>query len=700
MADGVGVLSAISVKDIVKQPAVLLAVGLMLILVMMILPVPPIVLDIGLTLSFAMAILVFTVTLFIQKPLDFSSFPSVLLMALLLRLSLNISSTKLIIGEGHTGTGAAGGVIEGFAMFIMGGNLFMGLVIFCVLIIVNFLVITKGAGRMAEVGARFALDAMPGKQLAIDADVAAGAISHEEARRLREMQQEEASFLGSLDGVSKFVKGDAIAGLLITLLNLVAGIGIGLGVHGITLGEAVQNYSILTVGDGLVSQIPAVIISVAAGFLLSKGQGKDSVDTALIRQMLGSPLALGTVSGLLALFALFPGLPFLPFTTGAGILGYAAWKAWQRQESEKALQMEPPELVEPAKQSTLGDVLDLDEIHVELDISLASILNRKTENFDKRIENLRKFIVERYGFVMPMVRVTDAAIGHGRYKIRVQGASVAEDTLLIDQKLALIKEDEYKDILGANSREPVYGAEARWVSGMDGDRLSEKGVTVIEPIEVLATHLLESVQNGFDRLMSRRALRKALDCFVDLSDEGRGIANKKLLDEFLPDKVTYETLQWVMRGLLAEKISIRNIPLILEAIVEHQVRAANIDELVEAVRRSISFQFLQGYKSEDGTLPLVQLSPKWDELIKERMTPKGEGDLPSNLTAEEFKKLGDEVQEALNKAAIAGHYAAVAVSAARRRIVRDVLRSRGINNPVIAFEEIVPGSRPAMLAVA
>ena len=523
MADAVAALKSLSPKDIIRQPAALMAVGLMTILVMMILPVPPIVLDIGLTASFAMAILVFTVTLFIEKPLDFSSFPSVLLMALLLRLSLNISSTKLIIGEGHTGTDAAGGVIEGFAMFIMGGNLFLGLIIFCVLIIVNFMVITKGAGRMAEVGARFALDAMPGKQLAIDADVAAGAISHEEARRLREIQQEEASFLGSLDGVSKFVKGDAVAGLLITLLNLVAGIAIGLGVHHISLGEAVQNYSILTVGDGLVSQIPAVIISVAAGFLLSKGQGQDSVDTALIRQMLGSPVALTVVAGLLAVFALFPGLPFLPFMVGAGLLGYSAYLAWHRQEDEKeaAANAEKAEVFDKPKSQKLGDVLDLDEIHVELDRSLSSLLTGPTDGFDERIEKLRKFVIQRYGFVMPPVRVTDATLGQGRYRISIQGATVAEDTLEFGKLLALVKNDEHTDIHGIATSEPVYGAEARWVSKLDADRLSERGVTIIEPVEVLATHLLESVQNGFDRLMSRRALREALKCFVELS--GRGV---------------------------------------------------------------------------------------------------------------------------------------------------------------------------------
>ncbi|ADM09649.1 flagellar biosynthesis protein FlhA [Parvularcula bermudensis HTCC2503] len=702
MSEAVATPTRIDAMSILREPAVLLAMGLMVIIVMMILPVPPIVLDIGLTASFAFAILIFTITLFIEKPLDFSAFPSVLLMSLLLRLSLNISSTKLIIGEGHTGTGAAGNVIEGFAMFIMNGNLIMGLIIFTVLIIVNFLVITKGAGRMAEVGARFALDAMPGRQLAIDADVAAGAITHEEARRLRELQQEETAFLGSLDGVSKFVKGDAVAGLLITLLNLVAGIAIGMGVHDVSLGEAVQNYSVLTVGDGLVSQIPAVIISVAAALLLSKGQGKGSVDVALFGQMTGSPYALLTVAMLLTVFALLPGLPFLPFMLGAGAFGYLGWRGLQATARRDALALEEEKATDldalPAP-ATLGDSLDLDEIHVELDRGLSSILSGSQESFDKRIEKLRTFIVSRYGFVMPPVRVTDAALGSGAYRISLQGTKVGEATLMIDHSLALVKHADYRDIPGVDATEPVYKAEARWVTPHWAQEMADRGITVIEPVEILATHLLESVQNNFERLMSRRALREALDALTNLSDPVRAESNKKLLDEFLPEKVTYDTLQWVMRGLLAEKISVRNVPLLLEAIVEHQPRCPNIDDLIEAVRRQLAFQFIEEYKSPDGTLPVVQLGQTWDKLLADRLRPDPDNGGTGALSADEYKRLGDDVQEALNKAAMAGAYAAIAVTGRRRRFVRDVVSARAIKNPVIAFEEIGSGARPAILAV-
>ena len=341
------------------QPTVLLALALMAIIVMMILPMPAAVLDVGLAASFALAILIFTVTLFIEKPLDFSSFPTILLASLMLRLSLNVSSTKLIIGQGHTGTGAAGDVIEGFANFVMGGSIFLGLVVFGVLLIVNFMVITKGAARMAEVGARFALDGMPGKQLAIDSDISAGAIDHAEARDRREREQQETTFFGSLDGASKFVKGDAVAGLLITLLNLVMGLIMGTVVHDMAIATAFETYAILTVGDGLVTQIPAVVISIASALLLARGGAKGATDLALGAQLGKHPVAVATVALLMVLFALVPGLPFLPFMLGG--IGLGAMALWLHRENRAAAASEEspdPEVSLPAERS-LGTSLNL-----------------------------------------------------------------------------------------------------------------------------------------------------------------------------------------------------------------------------------------------------------------------------------------------------------------------------------------------------
>ena len=411
------------------QPTILLALALMAIIVMMVLPMPAWVLDLGLAASFALAILIFTITIFIDRPLDFSSFPTILLASLMLRLSLNVSSTKLIIGQGHTGPKAAGEVIHGFAMFIMGGSVFMGLVVFSVLLIVNFIVITKGAGRMAEVGARFALDGMPGKQL--DSDMAAGAITHDQAKERRRIEQEETTFFGSLDGASKFVKGDAIAGLLITMMNLVMGLAIGLIMHDMPIGEALESYSILTIGDGLVSQIPSVIISIASALLLSKGGAHGSTDKALMGQLGGHPAALATVAGLLGLFALIPGLPFTPFIVGAMALGGSAWLSNRKKQAALAIAAQA-EIV-PASttpQKSLGDMLDLDEIHIEFASDIVQTVMDADPGLHTRIVNMLNHIASTYGLIIPEIRLTDSPmLAHGEYRILIQGVEVAKSAI-------------------------------------------------------------------------------------------------------------------------------------------------------------------------------------------------------------------------------------------------------------------------------
>lgn len=378
-----------NLRLLLAQPTILFALALMAVIVMMILPVPAFVVDVGLAASFALAILIFTVALYVERPLDFSSFPTVLLAALILRLALNVSSTKLIIGDGHTGTRAAGEVIEGFAEFVMGGSVLIGLVIFGVLLIVNFIVITKGAARMAEVGARFALDAMPGKQLAIDADLASGAIDHAEARSRRDREQAETTFYGSLDGASKFVKGDAVAGLLITALNLIVGLVVGTMIHGLPVGRAFETYAILTVGDGLVTQIPAVIISVGSGMLLSRGGQIGSTDAALLSQLGRHPAAIGTVAALMLLFAIVPGLPFIPFVIGSAVLTFAAWKSSRgHRDISKAQEDAAHQAAAKATPPSMGDLLDLDDIHLEFSPDLVEMALDPTKASRRKPESL------------------------------------------------------------------------------------------------------------------------------------------------------------------------------------------------------------------------------------------------------------------------------------------------------------------------
>ena len=679
------------------SPTVLLTMALMAVIVMMILPMPAWVLDIGLAASFSFAILIFTITIFVERPLDFSSFPTVLLASLMLRLSLNISSTKLIIGEGHTGTAAAGGVIEGFASFIMGGSLFLGLVVFGVLLIVNFVVITKGAARMAEVGARFALDGMPGKQLAIDSDMSAGAIDHEEAKRRREIEQAETTFLGSLDGASKFVKGDAVAGLLITLLNLIVGLIIGIFVHNMDAGRAFETYAILTVGDGLVSQIPAVIISIATALLLSRGGAHGSADLAVLAQLGKYPPALATVSVLLAVFALFPGLPFAPFVAGSGILGFLAWRMWQRDNPPEP---EEPTEVEPTPvEKTMGDVLDLDEIHVEFSTDLVPMILDPATGLDARINNMRQHVATMFGVILPDIRLTDdSGLGPGEYVIRVQGVEQARDSLDPSRVLALMPPESIDIPNGRDVKEPVYGAPARWLARADADNAALAGATVVNPAEVLATHLLEVIKTNLPRILSLKALRRLLDELCSLSDVARSEGNRRLFDELIPDKVPTELLLAILRMLLEERVSIRNLPMIVEAVSEARNGGTSPEAICEHVRQRLAFQIIAEVRSDDGSVPLIQLSPEWESAFADYQLDEANGGdvaLPPDL----FQKLTSGVLNKLNKASEAGHFPAIITSVRRRRFLRTLLSAKGISNPVLSFEELGTEARPSLVGL-
>ena len=675
------------------RPTVLLALALMAVIGMMVLPVPATILDIGLAVSFALAILMLTVTLFIERPLDFSAFPTILLASLMLRLSLNVSSTKLIIGQGHTGTAAAGHVIEGFANFIMGGNLVLGLVIFIVLMIVNFIVITKGAGRMDEVGARFALDGMPGKQLAIDADMSAGAITHEEAKRRRETELAETTFFGSLDGASKFVKGDAIAGLLITALNLIVGLAVGTFTHGLDVGHAFQTYSILTVGDGLVSQIPAVIISVAAALLLSRGGAKGAADVSFFAQLGRYPAALATVAGLMALFAVVPGMPFLPFIAAAGGLGFAAWAGFRKPPPA------PEEAQKPREEQVrrqIGDVLDFDEIHIEFAPDLVAMALDPATGLDGRIANMRNHIATTYGLILPEIRLTDEpALPPGRYRIRIQGVEKVSDRLSPERVLVLLAEG-IPAPEGEDVREPVYGAPARWIRPDLQEEAVLSGLTVVSPAEVLATHLLEVLRTSLSRLLSLRGLRRLLDEFTNLSDQARSEANRRLVDDLIPDKVPMDLLHSVLRMLLEEQVSIRNLPLILEAVAE--ARAMGSAEAVcEHVRQRLGFQIVSALKRADGTIPLIQLAPDWEQTFAAHQMDGDRANRDVALPPDIFARLANGIAERVTRAVESGAHPALVTSATRRRFLRTVVQAKGIQTPVLSYEEIGLDTRPALL---
>ena len=677
----------------IARPTVLLALALMAIIVMMVLPVPSWLLDLGLAASFALAILMFTITLFVERPLDFSSFPTILLASLMLRLSLNVSSTKLIIGQGHTGTDAAGQVIEGFADFIMGGSILLGVVIFCVLLIVNFVVITKGAGRMAEVGARFALDGMPGKQLAIDSDMAAGAIDHAEAKARRERELAETNFFGSLDGASKFVKGDAIAGLLITALNIIMGLIVGVTLHDMPLGRAFETYSILTVGDGLVSQIPAVIISIAAALLLARGGATGAVDASLSLQLGRYPAALGTVAALMALFAFVPGLPFLPFVVGAGVLGLAAWIGARRPPVGSAADTPT---AEPQGPPPLGDVLDFDDIHIEFAPDLVALALDPATGLDGRIRNMRNHIATTYGLILPEIRLTDdPAMGRGDYRIRLQGVEWARGLIATDKVLCL-HDDLIEAPPGEDVSEPVYGAPARWIARSDQETAVLAGLTVVSPAEVLATHLLEVLRNNLARLLSLKSLRRLLDEFPNVSDPARAEANRRLLADLIPDKVPTDLLLAVLRLLLEERVSIRNLPLILESVAEAR-SLGSAEAVCEHVRRRLGFQIVAGLKRADGSIPLIQLAPDWEKLFAEHQIDGDRGLSDVALPPAHFARLMTGLSDQFRKATEASTSPALVSSGLRRRFLHTVVNAKGLPMTVLSYDEIGLDARPAIV---
>jgi flagellar biosynthesis protein FlhA len=678
-------------KTKTSYSTIALAFLLMGVICIMILPVPSWALDIGLAASFSLAILMFTVTLFIQRPLDFSAFPTILLGALILRLSLNIASTKLIIGNGHTGASAAGDVIEGFAMFIMGGNTILGIVVFCVLLLVNFLVINKGATRMAEVGARFALDAMPGKQLAIDSDLASGAITHEQAKERRETEQAETTFFGSLDGASKFVKGDAIAGLLITALNLFVGIAIGVLGQGMSLSEGFATYSILTVGDGLVSQIPAVIISIASALLLARGGATGATDAAVTKQLGKHPAALISVSILLAFFALLPGLPFVPFLLGAIILGFTGMAQLKKQDNEVDSTLTPkPTNHDKPKAPQIIDLLETNEIHIDFANNLIPMALDSQTGLDVRIANIRKHVASEYGVLLPEIHLTDnPTLNDGEYIIKILGVAHGQYSLKPDLYLVLTTNADGINIQGDVITEPVFNAPAIWVDKKKSEEAALNGLTVIRPAEVLATHLLEVIKQNFPKILTLSALQTRLEDMTMIADQRRANANKKLLDSLIPDKVPVELLHATLRSLLAEKISIRNLQLIIEAIAEGRQFTQSWDSIYEHVRSRLGFQIIEKIEDSEKKINVIQLSQDWESIfstyqIKGESSNRIEIALPPSTLKSLIKNASAQI---VMSSAHSDHIAIVTTSK-RRRFLQTIFSAKGISNPVLSYDEI------------
>jgi flagellar biosynthesis protein FlhA len=671
------------------RPTVLLALALMAVIVMMILPVPPWLLDIGLALSFALAILMFTVTLFIERPLDFSIFPTVLLASLMLRLALNVSSTRLIIGQGHTGTDAAGSVIEGFASFIMGGNLVLGVVVFCVLLIVNFIVITKGAGRMAEVGARFALDAMPGKQLAIDSDMAAGAINHAEARERRAREQAETTFFGSLDGAAKFVKGDAIAGLLITLLNIAVGLLMGTLVHGMPLGRAFETYAILTVGDGLVSQIPALITSTAAGIVVTKAGVDGTTDEALMREIAGSPKPLAMAAGAAGVLALMPGIPVLPFLAIAGVAGAAAWARRDagRKPDEAALAAEAAAMAAPPAEEPAAAALRIDAVRLELGYALLGLATAEGgARLTEQIRALRRALASEMGFLLPPVRIQDnVQLPPSTYVVRIKELEAGRAEVRPGLLLAMDPTGAPVALPGEKTTEPAFGIPAAWIDETLSDEAAARGYTVVDPASVITTHLTELVRDQMAELLSFAETQKLLD---ELPRE-----HQKLVSDLIPQQIGTAGVQRVLQALLAERVSIRDLPTILEGIADALAGGARgVSGIVAQVRVRLARQISEQHTGPNGYIPLVTLSADWERAFAEAMTGPAE-DRQLAMPPSKLTEFMTRLRDAMDRAANSGEAAVLLVGPAIRPHVRAVVERFRAATTVLSQAEIHPRAR-------
>jgi flagellar biosynthesis protein FlhA len=677
-----------------RRSDVALALGVVAILVVLVLPMPTWLLDISLALSMTVSVLVLMVVLFIQKPLDFSSFPTVLLITTMLRLSLNLASTRLILSNGHEGTGAAGRVIESFGHFVMGGNFVIGLIVFGILVIVNFIVITKGSGRIAEVSARFSLDAMPGKQMAIDADLSAGLINEAEARQRRRNLEDESTFFGAMDGASKFVRGDAIAGLLIVFINIIGGILIGVGQKGLGIAQATHTYTVLTVGDGLVTQIPALIVSTAAGMLVTKSGAAGSTDKALFAQLGGYPRAMGLVAVLLAALAIVPGVPAFPFLLLGAVSGYIAWsltRQAQRAEAERAAQALAEARSAPVAEQPISQSLQIDTIRLELGYGLLSLINNdKERRLTDQIKALRRQLAGEMGFVMPAVRIQDnLQLGANTYVIRIKEIENGRGDLRPGMLLVMDPRGQPIDLSGEATTEPTFGLPAMWISESLREEAMFRGFTVVDPATVITTHLTEIVKDNMAEMLSYTETQKLLN---ELDKE-----HQKLVADVIPGQITVGGIQRVLQNLLAERVSIRDLPTILEGVSEACAVTRNVGQITEHVRVRLARQISEANTGREGYIPLVTLSPEWEQAFAESITGTGD-DRQLSMAPSKLQKFITTVRQVFERQAMLGEIPVLLTSPAIRPYVRSIIERFRPSTVVMSQNEIHPKAKIKTMA--
>jgi flagellar biosynthesis protein FlhA len=679
-----------SFGDLAKRGDLALAIGVLTILMVLILPLPAILLDFSLAISIILSVLILMTALFIHTPLEFSSFPTVLLISTMLRLALNLASTRLILARGHEGTAAAGHVIEAFGNFVMSGNFVIGIIVFTILVIVNFVVITKGSGRIAEVAARFNLDAMPGKQMAIDADLSAGLINENDARTRRKHLEDESAFFGAMDGASKFVRGDAIAGLLVVFINVIGGMIIGIAQQGMAFSEAARTYTLLTVGDGLVTQIPALIVSTAAGLLVSKAGIGGGVDKALLRQLSGYPKALGMSAAVMIVMSLLPGIPMLPFMAlgvGAGTLAYMIEKRTKLALATEAKQATTAATKAEAAEEPISTALKIDDLKIELGYALLPLVNAPdgSDRLTEQIKALRRSLAGEMGFVMPAVRILDnVQLEANAYIIKLKEVDAGQGRVWPNQNMVMDPTGAQVNLPGLHTTEPTFGLPATWVDAGLKEEAAIKGYTVVDAATVLATHLTEVLKTNMAELLSYAEVQKLLK---DLSKD-----QSELVKDLVPALITVSGIQRVLQLLLAERISIRDLPTILEGIADALAFTRNPTYLVEHVRARLARQICAQHTSPNGYVPLIALSAKWEQAFAESIVGQGEDKSlamqPSKLS--EFITL---IRERFEDAAREGEAPVLVTSPAVRPFVRSIVERFRTQTSVLSQSEIHPRVR-------
>ncbi|QZN99281.1 flagellar biosynthesis protein FlhA [Chenggangzhangella methanolivorans] len=683
---------ALGIWQMLRRGDLSLALGVLVILCVLIVPLPALLLDVLLAVSIILSVLILMTALFIEKPLEFSAFPTVLLVATMLRLSLNLASTRLILGHGHEGTDAAGHVIEAFGNFVMGGNFVIGVIVFAILLIVNFVVITKGSGRIAEVAARFTLDAMPGKQMAIDADLSAGLIDETTAKTRRKELEDESTFFGAMDGASKFVRGDAIAGLLILFTTIIGGMIVGIAQNGMTFANAAHSYTLLSIGDGLVSQIPALIVSTAAGLLVSKAGVSGSADRALVRQLSGYPKALGLAAAVMGVMAFLPGIPFIPFmglAVGAGYLAYRAeqgHKAADAARIAKAVGDAAGGAAAGPQEEPVTAALKMDEVKIELGYALLPLVDASsgTDKLTEQIKALRKTIAGEMGFLMPQVRLVDnLQLPPNGYVVKVKEVDSGTGNVYPAQFMVMDPTGQQVTLPGVHTVEPTFGLPATWVDANLREEANIRGYTVVDATTVLSTHLSEIVKGNMPDLLTYAEVTKLLK---ELPKE-----QQKLVEEIVPSQISTTGVQRVLQ-LLTERVSIRDLSGILEGIAEAVAYTRAPAQIVEHVRSRLSRQLCAQYQTYNGYLPLVALSPAWEQAFAEATIGTGE---EKNLAMAPSKlhEFVAAVRDAFEEAAKIGESPVLLTSASARPFVRSIIERFRSQTPVMSQNEVHPRAR-------